>query len=124
MVADPQSLERLFLALADKTRLKLLGLMAAGPVTVGVMADRLGESQPKVSRHLAYMRESGIVTANRDGKWIYYEIDSPADADAEAVLNMVVATLSGKSLDLATPPENSGEVAKRDVYESSAEMYE
>ena len=67
-------LANLFLALSDKTRLRILALMADGEVAVGHLADALGESQPKISRHLAYLRRAEIVTARRDGKWIHYRL--------------------------------------------------
>lgn len=92
-------LETLFLALGDKTRLKLLALMADGPVAVGFLADRLNESQPKVSRHLAYLRNAGIVTTQRDGKWIYYGIDYPADASLRRILDTVVRSIAVMRLD-------------------------
>ena len=80
-------LENLFLALSDKTRLRLLALMADGEVPVGFLAEQLGESQPKTSRHLAYLRNAGMVSARRDGKWIYYNIQQPADAAVEPFVN-------------------------------------
>lgn len=83
----PDTLENLFLSLSDKTRLRLLGLMADGEVSVGYLADTLGESQPKISRHLAYLRNAGLVSTRRDGKWIYYGIDRPADATAAHILD-------------------------------------
>lgn len=70
-------LESLFMALADKTRLRLLHLMADGEVSVGDFTDALGISQPKISRHLAYLRNSGLVNTRRDGKSIYYSIRWP-----------------------------------------------
>src|SRR6476661_9973513 len=79
-------LGNLFLALSDKTRLRLLSLMANGEVSVGYLADQLGESQPKISRHLAYLRGAGLVSTRRDGKWIYYGVQAPADETAAAVL--------------------------------------
>lgn len=84
----------LFLALSDSTRLKLIRLMANGEVSVGYLADSLGESQPKVSRHLAYLRTAGLVATRRDGKHIYYGIDWPADADATSVIEAVVGERS------------------------------
>jgi ArsR family transcriptional regulator len=90
---DLSELERLFLALNDKTRLRLLALMKDGPVVVGFLADRLNESQPKISRHLAYMRNAGIVHTQRDGKWIYYGISYPENTFLRQILEMVVETL-------------------------------
>jgi len=92
---DYASLERLFLTLSDKTRLQLLRLMADGPIAVGTLVDGLGESQPKISRHLAYMRESGYVSPRRDGKWIYYCIHEPEDPAAREILRTVLASLTG-----------------------------
>src|SRR4051794_27183054 len=72
-------MENLFLALSDKTRLRILGMMREREVTVGEFTDVLGESQPKISRHLAYLRTAGLVSTRRDGKWIYYGIVVPSD---------------------------------------------
>lgn len=98
--ANLMELERLFLSLADKTRLRLLALMAGEPVSVGFLVDELGESQPKVSRHLAYLRNSGVVTTRRDGKWIYYGVQDSADPDVDRVLKFIIATLSGTIPDI------------------------
>lgn len=89
--------ESLFLALGDKTRLKLLSLMANEPVSVGVLVDELGESQPKVSRHLAYLRNSGVVNTRREGKSIYYGIQESEDPDRDKIINFVIRTMSGES---------------------------
>lgn len=91
--ANLLELESLFLALGDKTRLRLLALMADGPVAVGLLAEQLGESQPKVSRHLAYLRNAGVVSTERDGKYIFYRIEEPADANVNDVLSSVIDTL-------------------------------
>lgn len=80
-------LEIFFMALADKTRLRLLNLMRDTEVSVGLLVDILGEGQPKVSRHLAYLRSAGIVETRRSGKWIYYKITAPSDAFAARVLS-------------------------------------
>lgn len=94
--ADLRELESLFLALGDKTRLKLLGLMANGPVAVGLLAEKIAESQPKVSRHLAYLRNAGVVSTERDGKYIYYRIETPEDERVNAVLASVIDSLADK----------------------------
>ena len=57
------SLAGLFAALADTTRLRLLNLMAGREVCVCHFVEILGQSQPKISRHLAYLRRAGLVTA-------------------------------------------------------------
>jgi ArsR family transcriptional regulator, arsenate/arsenite/antimonite-responsive transcriptional repressor len=61
-----------FRTLADPTRLRLLNLLSEGEVCVCFLCDALGEIQPKVSRHLAYLRRAGLVTARREGKWMHY----------------------------------------------------
>lgn len=92
-------LETMFLALGDKTRLRLLALMADGPVAVGFLADRLQESQPKVSRHLAYLRNAGMVTTSRDGKWVYYGIRYPHEAAQRRILESVISSIAVMRID-------------------------
>ena len=96
MQTDLAALESLFLGLADKTRLRLLSFMAAGPVSVGHLVSETGESQPKISRHLAYLRNAGLVDTTRDGKWIYYGLTTLADGSADSVFRCVVEELSGR----------------------------
>jgi ArsR family transcriptional regulator len=71
--------ERFFQALGDSTRLRLLNLMGEQEICVCYLVEILGQSQPKVSRHLAYLRRAGIVTARREGKWMHYRIVMPPD---------------------------------------------
>lgn len=92
--SDFHSLEKLFLALGDKTRLKLLALIADGEVPVGFLAERLRESQPKVSRHLAYLRGAGIVETRRDGKWIYYAVSYPQGTIERQILDTVIRSIA------------------------------
>ncbi len=82
----PFDLSRLFAALADRTRLRLLNLMNGREVCVCYFVEILKQSQPKVSRHLAYLRRAGIVSTRRDGKWMHYSIEQPADVGAAAIL--------------------------------------
>jgi len=79
-------LTTLFSALADHTRLRLLNLLRNGEVCVCFFTEVLGESQPKISRHLAYLRRSGLVTARRDGKWVHYRISDLGDRHLAAIL--------------------------------------
>jgi len=78
--------ELLFKSLADRTRLRLLNLMSDGEVCVCYFVEVLGASQPKISRHLAYLRRAGIVAARREGKWMHYRMTRPADHFAANVL--------------------------------------
>jgi ArsR family transcriptional regulator len=85
--SKPYDLARLFAALADRTRLRLLNLMNGREVCVCFFVEILKQSQPKVSRHLAYLRKAGIVRARREGKWMHYRIERPTDSGADAILD-------------------------------------
>jgi ArsR family transcriptional regulator, arsenate/arsenite/antimonite-responsive transcriptional repressor len=84
----------LFAALADRTRLRLLNLMSGKEVCVCYFVEILGQSQPKVSRHLAYLRRAGIVAARREGKWMHYSIVAPKQAGAARILSETLSVLS------------------------------
>ena len=86
--------ELFFRALADRTRLRLLNLMQADEVCVCFFVEILKTNQPKVSRHLAYMRRAGIVGARREGPWIHYRIVEPSDLEAARVLKEVLSWLA------------------------------
>jgi ArsR family transcriptional regulator len=83
----------LFAALSDQTRLRLLNLMDGREVCVCYFVEILGQSQPKISRHLAYLRRAGIVAARREGKWMHYKIVVPFHAGASRVLSETLAVL-------------------------------
>src|SRR3954451_4028383 len=72
--AAVDDLENLFKALADKTRLRILALLENNEVCVCHLHDSLGLPQPTVSRHLAYLRKSGLVSVRRDGVWMHYQV--------------------------------------------------
>src|SRR6201996_216695 len=85
---------RLFAALADPTRLRLLNLMAGREVCVCYFVEILKLGQPKISRHLAYLRSAGVVSARREGKWMHYRIQRPEDQAARSILDAVLATFA------------------------------
>lgn len=85
----------LFAALADRTRLRLLHLMDGREVCVCYFVEILGQSQPKISRHLAYLRRAGLVLARREGKWMHYRIDRSLDPVLLRILEETLATLRG-----------------------------
>jgi ArsR family transcriptional regulator, arsenate/arsenite/antimonite-responsive transcriptional repressor len=65
----------LFLMLSDETRLRALMLLAAEQeLCVCELTHALAVSQPKISRHLAQLRETGLLQARREGQWMYYRI--------------------------------------------------
>jgi ArsR family transcriptional regulator len=83
----------LFAALSDRTRLRLLNLMDGREVCVCYFVEILGQSQPKISRHLAYLRRAGVAAARREGKWMHYKIAVPADPGAGRILRETLAVL-------------------------------
>ena len=90
----PYDLELLFRALADRTRLRLLNLMGDDEVCVCFLVEALKLTQPKISRHLAYLRRAGIVAARREGKWMHYRLSMPLGAQARAIFEAVRAGLA------------------------------
>ena len=87
------ALDPLFRALADPTRLRLLNLIADREICVCYLVEILRMSQPKVSRHLAYLRRAGIVASRREGKWMHYRLRTPDDEAAAAILREVLRRL-------------------------------
>ncbi len=86
----PFNMERFFQALGDNTRLRLLNLMGDQELCVCYFVEILGQPQPKISRHLAYLRNAGVVTARRDGKWMHYRIVTPPNEGAAQVLQQIL----------------------------------
>ena len=66
------NIELLFKALADQTRLRLINLMGDDEVCVCFFVEVLKTNQPKISRHLAYLRRAAVVSTRREGKWMHY----------------------------------------------------
>lgn len=87
-------MELFFQALADRTRLRILNLIGKDELCVCFFVEILGELQPKISRHLAYLRKAGLVTARRDGKWMHYRVAEPSDLNAARVLSDTMAWLA------------------------------
>ena len=88
------SIELLFKALADRTRLRLINLMGDTEVCVCFFVEVLRTNQPKISRHLAYLKRAGVVSARRDGKWIHYRIVEPPEPHAAKIFHEVRAGLA------------------------------
>jgi len=86
-------LERLFSALADRTRLRLIHLMAEQEICVCYFVEVLNAPQPKISRHLAYLRRAGIVAARREGKWMHYRLTVPPDSHTAEILKSTLRAL-------------------------------
>jgi len=90
----PFDKELFFRALADRTRLRLLNLLGGDEVCVCFFVEILKTNQPKISRHLAYLRRAGIVDARREGQWMHYRIVEPDDPGAAQVLKDMMSWLA------------------------------
>ena len=86
-------MQQFFQALGDNTRLRLLNLMGEQEVCVCYFVEILGLPQPKISRHLAYLRKAGIVSVRRQGKWMHYRIVMPPHIGATRVLRQTLKSL-------------------------------
>jgi ArsR family transcriptional regulator len=89
MKSENREIETLFRALADRTRLRLLSLMGDDEICVCFLVAVLKTNQPKISRHLAYLRRAGVVAARREGKWMHYRIVQPGEAHAARIFREV-----------------------------------
>jgi ArsR family transcriptional regulator len=85
MSSPLDDMDRLFKAVADATRLRILGLLLTGELCVCDIQQALKIPQPKVSRHLAYLRRAGLVETRREGLWIYYRLVPPSNPVVAAV---------------------------------------
>ena len=79
-------LTKLFRALGDETRVRIVALLAHGELCVCHVEKALELSQPNVSRHLGILRMAGIVDARRDGTWVYYKLAAQENAAVQDVL--------------------------------------
>lgn len=86
-------LDQFFRALADPTRLRLIHLMSEQEICVCYFIEVIGAPQPKISRHLAYLRRAGLVAARREGKWMHYRLTIPRDPHAAAILKTTLDAL-------------------------------
>lgn len=98
-IADPADLVGLYQALADPTRLRILAMLSgvaspAAEVCVCDLHDSLGVSQPTVSRHLAYLKRAGLVSARRDGVWMHYRLVRPSDPVVAGVFDAAIHALT------------------------------
>ena len=82
-------LESLFKALADSTRLRILGLLLTGEVCVCHIHESLKVPQSKASRHLAYLRNTGLVETRREGQWVHYRLADTVNPVARAITDAV-----------------------------------
>lgn len=87
-----RDLAQFFSALSDQTRLRLLSLIKSREVCVCYLQEVLKTNQPKISRHLAYLKRTGLVEARRDGKWTHYRL-AKLNGEREKILLETLARL-------------------------------
>jgi ArsR family transcriptional regulator len=81
---------KIYECLCDLTRLRLINLMRDGEVCVCFFAETLETNNPKISRHLAYLKRAGLVNSRRDGKWVHYSLRKPENEQAAEIVNTVI----------------------------------
>src|SRR5215216_1577316 len=94
MTRQLTEMETLFKALADGTRLRILGLLLSGEVCVCHIHESLRIPQPKASRHLAYLRNAGLVDTRREGLWIHYRLAELGDPVLQTIGDAVKHALT------------------------------
>ena len=94
MKKTSEELEILFQALGDRTRLRLLNLMYGGEVCVCFFVEVLHMPQPRISRHLAFLRDAGLVAGRREGKWVHYSVTFPRSEGARKIVEHLLMTLA------------------------------
>jgi ArsR family transcriptional regulator len=91
---DLRPLSRLFRALGDETRLRIVSLLAHGELCVCHVEQALGLNQPNASRQLGILKAAGVVDSRRDGTWVYYRIAAPEHEAVQRVLALLTESLS------------------------------
>jgi ArsR family transcriptional regulator len=89
---------RLFKALGDETRLRIVALLSHGELCVCHLERALGLSQPNVSRQLGILRAAGVVADRRQGNWVYYRLLAQENADADRQLQALVQQFGKRDL--------------------------
>ncbi len=95
---DVRSFSRLFEALGDETRLRIVALLSHGELCVCHLEEALRISQPKASRHLAILRAAGVVDHRREGSWVYYRLLTQPDAECGQQLRSLVRTFAKRAV--------------------------
>jgi ArsR family transcriptional regulator len=105
MKAVAATVDFVFRALADQTRLRILQLLSGGELCVCDIVAHLDVPQPKASRHLAYLRRAGLVLARKEGLWSYYRL-APARTAFEKQLRECLAASFRELPPLASAPKS------------------
>lgn len=86
LVPGSESLIQIYQCFCDETRLRILNLLGQGPLCVCHLQTLLDEAQVKISKHLSYLREKGLVDAERHQNWMIYALPKKRSAELEANL--------------------------------------
>ena len=93
---DVRPLSRLFRALGDETRMRIIALLVHGELCVCHVESALGLNQPNCSRQLGILKSAGIVESRRDGTWVYYRITEQETASVTSVLDVLTRTFGAE----------------------------
>jgi ArsR family transcriptional regulator len=86
---DVRPFSRVFRAMADETRLRIVALLAHGELCVCHIENALALPQPTVSRCLGILKAAGVVDSRRDGSWVYYSLQDQQVPELQAVIQLV-----------------------------------
>jgi ArsR family transcriptional regulator len=101
----------IFRAFSDRTRLRILSLLRDGELCVGDLVEVLKVSQPKVSRHLAYLRKAGLVQTRESGLWIFYRL-APVSSPFHAKMLECLGACYGDVPEIARDRDKSAALKK------------
>jgi len=93
---DVRPLTRVFRALGDETRVRIVALLVHGELCVCHLEEALGLSQPNCSRQLGILKAAGIVDSRRDGTWVYYRITEQDHASVTSVIEVLARTFGAE----------------------------
>jgi ArsR family transcriptional regulator len=95
---EVRPMTRLFRALGDETRLRIVALLSHGELCVCHLESALDLTQPTASRHLSVLRAAGVVEPRREGTWVYYRLAEQEDEDCRRQLRAVVSSFARRDL--------------------------
>jgi len=117
-MAGPEEVLR---SLGDPTRLSVLSAILAGRKNVSQIVEELGLSQPQVSYHLRMLREAGLATEEREGRWVWYQADRSGDERVRRLLEVLDGWGSGRAKRRARPRAGAARTNARGERAEAAE---
>jgi ArsR family transcriptional regulator len=97
--ADDRALLAALRAAAEPTRLRIIALLSGDELTVSEMVRILGQSQPRISRHLKLLTEAGLLTRHREGSWVFHRLNDGGDTGADVARHLIALLAPGESPD-------------------------